>query len=119
MVPIEQRIKFAEDLARPIAQSHLLGPRDARNEWMRWAQVVKRYGLRRALHHAQQLADDPGMRENIRKANSLIARTVRQHLAELERLNEQDLRSVLGFVAWHLRIMRRSGQEQRREFRRR
>ncbi len=112
MLPVARRIKLAEEIARPIARSNLLGPRDARNEWMRWLQVVKRYGLRTALQYAQRLAHDPGMRDNVRKANSLIVQAVRERLAELERLDERDLQSVLGFVAWHLRIMRRSGQEQ-------
>lgn len=98
MVALQERIHLAEQLARRL-------PEVSRNEWMRWLQLVQRYGLKRALNYAQRLANDPTMRPAIQRANQLIAQAVRERRSELERLTLEELHSVLGLVAWHLSFM--------------
>lgn len=98
MTAIKERIRLAEQLSRRL-------PEVSRNEWMRWLQLVQRYGLGRALHYAQRLADDPTMRPAIQQTYRLIAQAVRERRSELERLPWEELHSVLGFVAWHLQFM--------------
>jgi|DewCreStandDraft_5_1066085.scaffolds.fasta_scaffold00877_4 hypothetical protein len=97
MATLPERIRLAEHLARRL-------PEVTRNEWMRWLQLVQRYGLVPALRHAERLAADPTLRPAVQRANRLITQAVRERLRELERLNDRELLSVLGFVAWHLQF---------------
>jgi|DewCreStandDraft_2_1066082.scaffolds.fasta_scaffold72928_2 hypothetical protein len=98
METLSERIRLAEHLARRL-------PEVTRNEWMRWVQLVRRYGLMPALRYAERLAVDPTLRPAVQRANRLIAQAVRERLREIEGLEERELLSVLGFVAWHLQFM--------------
>ena len=98
MTAMQERIRLAEQLSRRL-------PEVSRNEWMRWLQLVQRYGLARALHYAQRLADDTTIRPAMQRANRLIAQAVQERWSELECLSREELHSVLGFVAWQLSFM--------------
>jgi len=89
-------------LARQINQAL---PEVTRNEWMRWIQIVDRYGLEKAVQHAERVAQDITMRPAIQRANRLIARAVRSQIVALQRLRAEERQAVLGYVSWWLRIM--------------
>ncbi len=101
-------------LARRIADEL---PEVGRNEWMRWLQIASKYGLERAIHHAERLSNDITMRPAVQRANRLIAQAIRKHMAMLKRLGPDDLRLILGYVSWHLAIqtVRGSWREQQEE----
>jgi hypothetical protein len=93
----EEQIALAQRIAQAL-------PEVTRNEWMRWVQIADRYGLEKAVQHAERVAQDITMRPAIQRANRLIAQAVRSHLATLQRLQTQEQQAVLGYVSWWLRI---------------
>ncbi|HXG36575.1 MAG TPA: hypothetical protein VNL15_06380 [Dehalococcoidia bacterium] len=104
METLSERIRLAEHLARRL-------PEVTRNEWMRWVQLVRRYGLMPALRYAERLAVDPTLRPAMQRANRLIAQAVREQRTYLEQLSDKERQEVLGFVAWNLQIRTVRGSE--------
>lgn len=92
-------------------------PEVTRNEWMRWLQMASKYGLEKAIQHAERLSNDITMRPAVKRANQLIARAVRAHLAELKKLSSYDQQLTLGYVSWHLasQTLRGSWREEHEE----
>jgi hypothetical protein len=93
----EEQIALAQRIAQAL-------PEVTRNEWMRWVQIADRYGLEKAVQHAERVAQDITMRPAIQRANRLIAQAVRSHLATLQRLRRKERQAILGYVSWWLRI---------------
>lgn len=94
----EEQIALAQRIAQAL-------PEVTRNEWMRWLQMAESYGLEKAIQYAERLAQDVTMRPAIQRANRLIARTVRSHLVDLQRLKTEEQQTVLGYVSWWLRTL--------------
>ncbi len=94
---LDDQIQLAEQIANQL-------PEVSRNDWMRWMQVVGRYGLDRAVTYAERLSVDPTLRPAVRRDNQLIAQAVRSHLPALRRLPEESRKKTLGYVGWLLRI---------------
>lgn len=92
MITTDELVQLAEQIAREL-------PEVSRNEWMRWMQVVERYGLERAVRHAEQLSTDLTMRPTIQRDNRLIARGMKSYLPALKRLTREEQRNALGYVA--------------------
>lgn len=97
MASLAELVRLAERIAAEL-------PEVTRNEWMRWSEVACRRGLAVATQLAGRLATDITVRPAVQRANRLIAQAVRAHRAELERLSDDERRTVLGFVTWHLRV---------------
>ena len=97
MATVEDQIQLAERIATAL-------PEVSRNEWMRWMQVTSKYGLEKAIQHAERLSTDITMRPAIQRANRLIAQAVSRQQSTLQRLTVEEQRVVLGYVAWWLRI---------------
>lgn len=97
MAGIEEQIQLAERIADGL-------PEVSRNEWMRWMEIAVRYGLDRAICHAERLSTDVTMRPAIQRANRLIAQSVKMRLPALKNLKKDDQLRVLGYVSWWLRI---------------
>ncbi|HXG41394.1 MAG TPA: hypothetical protein VNL95_01570 [Dehalococcoidia bacterium] len=105
MATLEQEINLAKALAQRL-------PEVTRNEWMRWLQLVERYGVLQAVQHAQRLSQDVTLRPALQRANRLIAQAMRERQSELQQLTENELSRVLGFVAWLLQIKTVRGSSQ-------
>jgi len=97
MTTVDEQIQLAERIAKQL-------PEVSRNEWMRWMQIAKQYGLDRAIRYAERLSTDPTMRPAIQRANRLIARAIRSNQGTLKRLSREDLEAVMGYVGWLLKI---------------
>jgi hypothetical protein len=97
MATLERQVRLAEAIAQRL-------PEVTRNEWMRWLQVVERYGLLPAIEHAQRLSQDVTLRPAVQRANRLIAQALRERQSELQQLNQNEQRTVLGLVSWLLQI---------------
>lgn len=97
MAAVDYQIQLAEQIAEEL-------PEVSRNEWMRWMGVVEKHGLDRAIQYAEQLSHDDTLRPAIRRANSLIAQAVKSQRNTLKRLQIEECSTVLGYVAWWLRI---------------
>ncbi len=104
----EEQIALAQRIADEL-------PEVTRNDWMRWLQIASRYGLERALHHAERLSSDITMRPAAQRANRLIAQAIRKHMATLRQLGPDDQRLVLGYVSWYLVIQTVRGSWRERE----
>ena len=94
---MNEQIQLAERIANGL-------PEVSRNEWMRWMELATRYGLDRAIRHAERLSTDVTMRPAVQRANRLIAQSVKTHLAALKNLKKDDQLRVLGYVSWWLRV---------------
>ncbi len=92
MASLAELVRLAERIAAEL-------PEVTRNEWMRWSEVACRRGLAVATQLAGRLATDITVRPAVQRANQLIAQAVRAHRAELERLSDDERRTLLGFVA--------------------
>ncbi|MGQ9654828.1 MAG: hypothetical protein ACUVXD_12250 [Thermodesulfobacteriota bacterium] len=88
-------------------------PEVTRNEWMRWTDVASKYGLEKAIRHAERLSTDVTMRPAIQRANRLIAQVVRGQLNTLRNLDPEQQRRVLGYVGWWLQIRKISSKDAR------
>lgn len=97
MADVDEQILLAECIANAL-------PEVSRNEWMRWMELAARYGLDRAIRHAERLSTDVTMRPAIQRANRLISQSVKTHLAALKNLKKDDQLLVLGYVSWWLKI---------------
>ncbi len=97
MTALDDQIRLAERIANGL-------PEVTRNEWMRWMQVAEKYGLERAVQHAERLSTDITMRPAIQRANRLIAQAVGAQRGTLQRLGPEERKTVLGYVAWWLRV---------------
>ena len=111
---VDERIRLAEQIALDITDGLRRAARTdkeardlikaSRNEWMRWFQITKRYGLKKGVDYAKRLGEDITMRSNIQKLNQHIAKAVNKHKGRLSGFSSEELTCVLGYVAWHLRI---------------
>jgi hypothetical protein len=99
MASLAELVRLAERIAAEL-------PEVTRNEWMRWSEVACRRGLAVATQLAGRLATDITVRPAIQRAKRLIAQAVRAHRVDLERLSDDERRTLFGFVAWHLRVRR-------------
>ena len=97
MASVDEQIQLAEQIARQM-------PEVTRNEWMRWMQIANQRGLNYAIRYAERLSKDPTMRPAIQRANRLIAQAVRSRQQALKRLDRKNQETVLGYVAWLLKI---------------
>ncbi len=97
MATVDEQIQLAERIADTL-------PEVSRNEWMRWMEAATKYGLDRAVQHAEGLSTDITMRPAIQRANRLIAQAVRAQLKALRGLTAEERQAVLGYVSWWLRI---------------
>lgn len=97
MATEEERILLAERIANAL-------PEVSRNEWMRWMEIATRYGLDRAIRHAERLSTDITMRPAIQRANRLIAQAVKAQIVALKRLEAEEQRAVLGYVSRWLKV---------------
>ena len=97
MATMNEQVQLAERIANGL-------PEVSRNEWMRWMELAKRYGLDRAIRHAERLSTDVTMRPAVQRANRLIAQSVEAHLVDLANLKKDDQLRVLGYVSRLLRI---------------
>lgn len=108
MATLETQIQLGERIANAL-------PEVSRNEWMRWLEISNKYGLDRAIEHAERLSTDITMRPAIQRANRLIARAVRIELNELKRLPLKERQAILGYVGWWLRVKTLRGSLQAEE----
>ena len=97
MATMNEQVQLAERIANGL-------PEVSRNEWMRWMELATRYGLDRAICHAERLSNDVTMRPAVQHANRLIAQSVKTHLAALKNLKKDDQLRVLGYVSRWLRV---------------
>jgi len=100
MTTIDALIQLAEQIAKGLRGV-------SRNEWIRWMQVAKRYGVEKALYYAQHLAHDATIRPAQKRANRLIATAVQQHKNLIKQISPDGQLRLYGYVAWHLVIKSR------------
>jgi len=111
---VDEQIRLAEQIAQHITDGlRCTAKRDkeakdlikaSRNEWMRWLQITKRYGLEKGIDYAQRLGEDITMRSNIQKINQQIAKTIDSRKELLNALSLKERNRILSYIAWHLRI---------------
>lgn len=70
-----------------------------RNEWEKWAHYAGRRGLQRALHLLQYMRRSPSLRQDPQKVARLTQEVIQGCQKELQALNREELREVLGYVS--------------------
>lgn len=111
---VDEQIRLAEQIARHITEGLKRNAetekeareliKASRNEWMRWLQITKRYGLEKGEDYARCLGEDITMRSNIQKINQQIAKAINSYKRRLNILSYKERNCVLSYIAWHLRI---------------
>lgn len=97
MMSVDEQIQLAEQIAARL-------PEIKRNEWMAWVQIAQKYGLEQAIQRAERLSRDLTVRPAANRANRLIGEAMKAYFKEINGLRPEERKSVLGYVAWLLRL---------------
>lgn len=88
----EQTIALAEQMTKGLIEV-------TRTEWMHWVQIAQTSGLEQALQWAERMAKDVTLRPAVKRANYLIAKTIRAHFHKVKSLSLAEQSLLFGYVA--------------------